>query len=312
MMDTYKKHIDVKKVNRMAEQDPQGLIQLSEKRYRDQMAEIADRFAADFPQQRVILLSGPSSAGKTTTSHNLDTELEKRGISTFPLSLDDFFFDRDQAPLLPDGTPDLETPLLIDTETLEMSLRELFIHGSYDFPIFDFKTGKRSDKTFHYEYDDHTAIIIEGLHALNPLICERPFFKNTLKLYISLKSEYYLEGKRVLNTRDLRCIRRIIRDNSFRGCPPLSTIAMWDNVVRGEDQYIRPFRVNADYWIDSLHLYEPLLYKPLAEQLLTPCIGGTENGKRAAALLKMLEPFAELPPVEIPEDSLMREFLEEF
>ena len=105
MMDTYKKHIDVKKVNRMAEQDPQGLIQLSEKRYRDQMAEIADRFAADFPQQRVILLSGPSSAGKTTTSHNLDTELEKRGISTFPLSLDDFFFDRDQAPLLPDGTP---------------------------------------------------------------------------------------------------------------------------------------------------------------------------------------------------------------
>lgn len=312
MVDTYKVHLNIAQINRRATEDPQELIDASEKRYRDQIAEIADRFCAGFPECRLILLSGPTSSGKTTTSHNLDTELEKRGISTFPLSLDDFFFDRDRAPLLPDGKPDLETPLLIDIETLEKSLSELFEKGSFDFPIFDFKQGRRSEQTFHYEYDDHTAIIIEGLHALNPVICERPFFRKALKLYISIKSEYYLEDERVLNTRDLRFIRRIIRDNSFRGCPPSQTMAMWGNVVRGEDQHIRPYRVNADYWIDSLHLYEPLLYKPLAEKLLTPCLEDPDYVEQAGKLLKMLEPFAPLPPVSIPKDSLMREFLENF
>lgn len=312
MVDTYKTHLDIAQINRKAVEDPQGLIEESEKRYRDQIAQIADQFCAGFPQRRLILLSGPTSAGKTTTSHNLDTELEKRGISTFPLSLDDFFFDRDQAPLLPDGKPDLETPRLIDIEMLEKSLSELFRLGSYDFPVFDFKLGRRSDKTFHYEYDAHTAIIIEGLHALNPVICGRPFFRNALKLYISIKSEYYLDGERVLNTRDLRFIRRIIRDNSFRGCPPAGTMAMWENVVQGEDKHIRPFRENADYWIDSLHLYEPLLYKPIAEELLVPCLSHPVYGAQAGQLLQMLDPFIPLPPVSIPKDSLMREFLEEF
>ena len=177
MVDSYKNHLDIKELNRMAMEDPQGLIDLAEKRYRDQMAEIADRFAGEFPENRLILLSGPSSAGKTTTSHNLDNELEKRGISTFALSLDDFFFDREMAPRLPDGTLDLETPALIDIELLESCLTHLFAEGSCDFPIFDFKTGKRSEKTFHYEYDDHTAIIIckltrlmrEGLSKRLPL-----------------------------------------------------------------------------------------------------------------------------------------------
>ncbi len=312
MTDSYKKHIDIGQINDWAVTDPQGLVERSEKRYRDQIAEIADRFCAGFPQRRMILLSGPTSSGKTTTSHNLDTELEKRGISTFPLSLDDFFLDRDQAPLLPDGKPDLETPLLIDIELLERSLSELFRTGSYDFPIFDFKLGRRSERTFHYEYDDHTAIIIEGLHALNPIVCERPFFRDALKLYISIKSEYYLDGERILNTRDLRFIRRIIRDNSFRGCQPADTVAMWDNVVRGEDRHIRPFRENADYWIDSLHLYEPLLYKPAAEKLLGQCMKDPVYGEQAGKLLKMLAPFVSLPEVSIPRDSLMREFLEKF
>jgi uridine kinase len=161
-------------------------------------------------------------------------------------------------------------------------------------------------------YDAHTAIIIEGLHALNPLLCGRPFFRDALKLYISVKTEYYLDGERILNTREMRLIRRIIRDNSFRGCPPAGTMSMWENVVRGEDAHIRPFRENADYWIDSLHLYEPLLYKKHLRALLTPCLDDPVYGGEAERLLQMLEPFAELPPVRIPEDSLMREFLEEF
>ena len=118
----YKPHIDAYAVNNLARQDPQKLIDFSEDRYRSQISEVAEEFAAGFPHSRIILLSGPTSSGKTTTSHNLDAELEKRGIATFALSLDDFFFDRDRAPLLPGGTRDYETPALVDTETLERCL----------------------------------------------------------------------------------------------------------------------------------------------------------------------------------------------
>ncbi len=308
----YKPHIDAYAVNSLARQDPQKLIDFSEDRYRSQISEVAEEFAAGFPHSRIILLSGPTSSGKTTTSHNLDAELEKRGIATFALSLDDFFFDRDRAPLLPDGTRDYETPALVDTETLERCLSELLVKGSADFPIYDFKTGRRSEKTFHYDYDDHTAIIIEGLHALNPLIAGRPFFRDAKKLYISIRAEFYEGVRRVLSTRELRFIRRIIRDEHFRGSDPLSTMAMWKNVVDGEEKYIRPYRVCADKWIDSLHLYEPSLYKPAAEKLLTPCLHDPKYGVQAEDLLERLSHFAPLPRVRIPRDSLMREFLEVF
>ncbi len=310
MVSDEKLHLPLEEVNRFAKRDPQKFIAYSESRYRRQIDEVADQFASSFPQHRIILLSGPSSSGKTTTSHNLDTALEARGISTFPLSLDDFFFDRDQAPLLPDGTPDLESPELVDTALLDQTLSDLFKNGSADFPIFDFKTGKRSAETRHFEYDDHTAIIIEGLHALNPLISEKPALKEAMRLYISIKTEYYEGEERILSTRQLRFIRRIIRDNNFRGCPPKGTIAMWKNVVRGEEEHIRPFRTLADVWIDSVHLYEPMLYRPIAEKLLTPCLNDPDSEKEARVLLSALEKFTPLSGVRLPPDSLLREFLE--
>ena len=310
MVSDVKKKLDAGLISSMAERSPRELIRLSEKRYRDQIAEVADRFAAQFPRQKIILLSGPTSSGKTTTSHNLDTELEKRGIHTFPLSLDDFFFDRDRAPLMENGKPDLETPELIDTGTLESCLEVLFREGKADFPIFDFKLGKRSDRVWTHEYDENTAIIIEGLHALNPLIAGRPIFSDALRLYISIKTEYYTGCQRLISSREMRLIRRIIRDNSFRGCAPEATIAMWDNVVRGEEKHIRPFRTGADVWIDSLHLYEPALYRPIAEKLLLPCLASGECAEEAKSLLEKLAHFAPMRPEGIPSDSLMREFLE--
>ena len=108
----------------------------------------------------------------------------------------------------------------------------------------------------------------------------------------------------------MRLIRRIIRDNSFRGCAPEATIAMWDNVVRGEEKHIRPFRTGADVWIDSLHLYEPALYRPIAEKLLRPCLASGECAEEAKSLLEKLAHFAPMRPEGIPSDSLMREFLE--
>lgn len=308
MVDLTKRKIDLTEINRMAAADTAELIQLGETRYQQQIAQVADRFCADFSNNQVILLAGPSSSGKTTTSYRLQDELRDRGIRTIAVSLDDFFLSRDSAPLLPDGSPDLETPKLLDIEHMECCFERLFRTGSCAFPIFDFKIGARSEQTHDFTFDDHTAVIVEGLHALNPYVGERAPFQQALKLYISIKTEYYYEGKRVLNTRDARLIRRIIRDNFHRNTPPVQTLAMWENVVAGEDAHIRPYRRLADYWIDSLHLYEPLVFHPILRELLPD----TGQGACAQTILRLKEQmryFGEIPLTEVPKNSLLREFV---
>ena len=248
--------------------------------------------------------------GKTTTSHNLDTELEKTRHSYLSLSLDDFFFDRDRAPLMADGQPDLETPELIDTGTLERCLEVLFREGKADFPIFDFKLGRRSDRVWTHEYDENTAIIIEGLHALNPLISGRPIFSDALRLYISIKTEYYVGCQRLISSREMRLIRRIIRDNSFRGCAPAATIAMWDNVVCGEEKHIRPsVRVRMSGLTRCICMSRLSSGQSL-NRLLRSCLASCSCAEVAESLLEKLSYFAPMRPDGIPSDSLMREFLE--
>lgn len=309
MVTDTKLKVDLREINRMAGEDPGELIRLSEERYRSQIRQVADRFCQNLAQNRQILLAGPSSSGKTTTSLNLQAELGRRGIRTLSVSLDDFFLDRSLAPVLPDGTQDLETPDLVDVNELESCLSILAQKGRHAFPLYDFSVGRRSERTKELTFDGHTAVIIEGLHALNPVICQRPYFQRAMKLYISIKTEYYLDGRRILSTRELRLLRRIIRDNNFRACPPPQTLEMWNNVVAGEEQYIRPFRTGADYWIDSLHLYEPLVYHPMLRVLLEPLRGGGPFGELAERLLSELAAVGEMPASGIPADSLLREFI---
>ena len=304
-----KKRVELEALIKLAEERPEELVRISEERYRRQIAEVADRFCEGFEQNPHILLAGPSSSGKTTTSLNLETELMRRGIRTIAVSLDDFFVDRQLAKYLPDGTQDLEDPELVDLAELERCLSELTGQGRCEFPIYDFSVGQRSKTRRPLVFDSRTAVIIEGIHALNPMICKRPFFKGTMKLYISIKTEYYLGGQRILNTREARLMRRIIRDSNFRACPPAATLGMWGNVVAGEERYIRPFRTEADYWIDSLHLYEPMLYKPVLEPMLAPLQGSRVCGEAAGRLLEALEGLPAVAVKGIPADSLMREFL---
>lgn len=309
MVTDVKLKIDLEQINRLAAEDPGELIRLSEERYRSQIRQVADSFCGHIGQNRLILLAGPSSSGKTTTSLNLQAELGRRGIRTLSVSLDDFFLDRSLAPVLPDGTQDLETPDLVDVKELEDCLAQLVQQGRHDFPLYDFTVGRRSSKTKELTFDEHTAVIIEGLHALNPVICGRPYFQNAMKLYISIKTEYYLDEQRILSTRETRLLRRIIRDNNFRACPPLQTLEMWKNVVAGEEQHIRPFRTAADYWIDSLHLYEPLVYHPMIESLLRPLSAHPVFGGLVRSLLTGIGNAGSLAPAGIPSDSLLREFI---
>ena len=290
--------------------DPAALVARSERYYREQASFVADLFCAGFPENKVILLAGPSSAGKTTTSLNLQLALQQRGIRTIQVSLDDFFKERGEAPVLEDGTLDLETVELIDLELFDACFAQLFAYGSCDFPIFDFADGHRSSKARPCTLDDHTAVIIEGLHALNPLIRSRPFCRKAVKVYLSIKTEFFDGEERLFSTRELRLVRRIIRDKNFRACGPAETMAMWKNVVRGEDRYIRPFRLEADFWLDSVHYYEPFVYRE-------PFFSMTENAEWAAEehralaekMRRSLTFFPALPTKCVPKDSLLREFL---
>ncbi len=309
MVTDYKEHIDIEQLNFRAAENLEDLVRDSEQRYLTQIRETVDSFCSTLNRNKIILLAGPSSSGKTTTSYILQKELHDRGVKTLPISLDDFYKPREAAPFLPDGTQNLELPELVDTDYLAECLNELQKRGRFRFPIFDFVKGRRSEKERELQFDEHTAIIIEGLHALNPLITEKGLCQNALKLYISIKSEYYLQNKRMISTREMRLVRRLIRDYNFRGCSPADTLAMWKNVVDGEDLYIRPFRTGADFWIDSLHLYEPLAYHGAFLELMweideqNPYYGLAEQLKAA------MDCFPQMDLTLIPKDSMLREFI---
>ncbi|MGI5893436.1 MAG: uridine kinase family protein [Candidatus Merdivicinus sp.] len=290
--------------------DPAGLAARSETYYREQAKQVADLFCEKFPQNQVILLAGPSSSGKTTTSLNLQHELQKRGIFSLSISLDDFFKEREAAPLLEDGSPDLETVELVDLEFLDACFEKLFSYGSCDFPIFDFAHGRRSENVKPCQLDEHTAVIIEGLHALNPLVCSRKFCKNALKIYISIKTEFFDGSQRLFSTRELRLVRRIIRDYNFRSTSPADTMAMWKNVVRGEDHYIRPFRLDADYWLDSVHYYEPFVYRDIFLNLTQDALWkDTANREIMEKMRENMRKFPAISTKYVPKDSLLREFI---
>lgn len=310
MVTDRKERLDLSVLNENVRRDPEKAVAYWEKHYRDQVEAVAEDFVSHMGESRVLLLAGPSSSGKTTTSLNLMEALHRRGIRTIPVSLDDFFLGPGAAPLLEDGTRDLESVELLDAELLDRCFRELFETGRCDFPIFDFENGSRSEKVNHFAVDDRTAVVVEGLHALNPFIAGREFCKKALKVYISIKTEYYLDDERILSTRQLRLIRRIIRDSNYRACPPEVTLSMWKNVVRGEDHYIRPFRLSADYWVDSFHGYEAMVYRPLLLSLLDrPEVRMCPQRETAATLRDAVRCFEELPLLFVPEDSLLREFL---
>ena len=310
MVTDRKERFDVTVLNESAHRNPGSVVERSERFYQQQVETIADDFLSRMGQSRVLLLAGPSSSGKTTTSHNLQEALHRRGLRTVSVSLDDFFLGRDAAPVLEDGSLDLESVSLLDAACMDRCFGELFEKGESDFPIFDFSRGRRSEKVHHFTADDRTAVVVEGLHALNPFIAERNFCRGALKVYISIKTEYYVDDERILSTRELRLIRRIIRDYNFRSCGPAETLSMWKNVVRGETEYIRPFRLGADYWVDSFHGYEAMVYRPILLGLLDkPELLEGPYGGIVSKLCAAIRYFDGMALDLVPKDSLLREFL---
>ncbi len=295
-------------INTMAK-DPVPFIAQCEERYQNIIDGIAQRII-DEEGREIVMLAGPSSAGKTTTARKLSESLIKKGVKTYVLSLDDFYLNREDIPYLPDGSQDFETVDALDLECFEECVNALLRGETVKNPVFDFTTGRRSDTQFNeITLGDEDVVIIEGLHALNPVITEKIVGK-LLKIYINVSSRIYDEkGNIILNKRNMRFIRRMVRDYKFRDSSVENTYKLWRNVTAGEDKYLFPFRDNADIKANTIHLYESCVLKHQALPLLLNSEISDEFKQEAKKLAKALEKFYDIPETLVPADSLLREFL---
>lgn len=296
-------------INEAALSSPEAFAAECEARYENIIEKISKSIKDD-PGREIVMLAGPSSSGKTTTAKKLSEAFGKRGVKTFVLSLDDFYLDRDKIPFLPDGTRDFETVYALDLDCFCDTVNRLLKGETVKTPVFDFTTGRRSKTEFNeITLGPEDAVIIEGLHALNPIITDKIEGK-LIKIYISVSSRIYdRNGRIILNKRNLRFIRRMVRDYSFRGSTVDNTYKLWKNVTAGEDKYLFPYRGNADVRINTIHLYEPCVLKKQALVLLRDSEISPEYRADAARLCSALEKFEDIDESLVPENSLLREFL---
>lgn len=296
-------------INEHALKNPADFVLKCEQRYNNIIEDIAKRIVEETGRE-IVMLAGPSSAGKTTTARKLCENLNKKGVKTYVLSLDDFYLNREDIPYLPDGTQNYETVYALDLQLFTECVNRLLMGETVKNPVFDFTTGKRSDKEFNeITLGKEDVVIIEGLHALNPVITEKIEGK-LLKIYINVSSRIYdNKGNIILNKRNMRFVRRMVRDYKFRDSTVDNTYKLWRNVTAGEDKYLFPFRDNADIKVNTIHLYESCVLKSQALPLLYESEISDEYKDDAKKLCKALEKFEDINISSVPEDSLLREFL---
>lgn len=296
-------------INDLAVNDPAELVRRSEMRFDNILNDVTARIAGDDGRE-IVMLAGPSASGKTTTANKIAQKCIARGMQTYVVSLDDFYLDRDKIPPDETGKPDFETVYALDLPKFSETIRLLLSGTATDLPIFDFTTGKRSEEVRTVTLGEQDAVVVEGLHALNPLITDALPQKNLLKIYISVSSRIYNEkGKIILNKRNLRFLRRMTRDYLFRASSVENTYNLWESVRKGEDKYLFPYRDCADVRINSVHLSAPCAFRDTCLQMLEDADLSGEQKKDAEELAAALRLFVPISPSLIPETSLLREFL---
>ncbi len=273
------------------------------------IAEIADQIAGR-KKVRVVLIAGPSSSGKTTTSKKLALELQAMGYSPKVVSLDCFYVGHDRTPTDENGEPDYECLEALDIPVLNQSLVDLFDGKEVIIPTYDFLTGKQTfDKKNAMGLSENEILILEGIHGLNPKLTPKIPDEMKFKIYLSALTQLNLDDHNRISTSYNRLIRRIVRDYQFRGKSAAGTIAMWQSVRNGEEKHIFPFQNNADAILNTALDYELSVLKVYAEPLLR-CVKPTEEEySDACTLLNFLDNFATIAPTAVPPRSIIREFI---
>lgn len=259
---------------------------------------------------RVVLIAGPSSSGKTTSAKKLGLELQAMGYTPKLISLDCYYAGRDKAPLDENGKPDYECLEALNVELLNQNLVDLFAGKEVNIPSYDFHTGTSyfEDKN-KMTLADNEILIMEGIHGLNPKLTAKVPEECKFKIYLSALTQLNLDDHNRISTSDNRLIRRIVRDNNFRGKPAEGTIAMWPSVQKGEELHIFPFHNNADAILNTALDYELSILRVYAAPLLRRVPPTMAEYSEAQRLLNFLENFATIAPTEVPPRSIIREFI---
>lgn len=305
------KILGVEDVGRLNEVVKKGRIHefilISEALHEKKIAQIADMILQQ--KKRIILIAGPSSSGKTTFARRLGIQLRVNGLRPLNISVDDYFVDKTQTPLDEDGKPDYEALETVDLAFFNQSMNALLKGEEIDVPTFNFVTGKREFNGRKMKLEDGCVVIIEGIHALNPRLTNDIDDADRFKIYISAITSMRIDQHNRIPTTDLRLLRRIVRDNLFRGTTAPETIDMWPAVRRGEERNIFPFQQEADVMFNSSLIYELLVLKGYALPLLSAITKDMPQYSEARRLIEFLSYFLQIPADDIPPNSILREFL---
>lgn len=322
MLDVFKEHLrwsyimgvsnagDVNVFSEKGEATP--LINVAEALQEKKIARIADTiYNLDTEENRVklVLIAGPSSSGKTTFSKRLSVQLMTNGLMPYPLSLDNYFVDREKTPLDENGNYDYESLYALDLELFNNQLEALLKGEEVELPRFNFTLGKKEFKGDKLRLHKNMILILEGIHALNPELTAHIPEGNKYKIYVSALTTISLDDHNWIPTTDNRLLRRIIRDFNYRGYSAQETISRWPSVRAGEDKWIFPYQENADVMFNSALLFEFAALRSYAEPILNSVPRNCPEYAEAYRLLKFIRYFVPIQDKEIPPTSLLREFL---
>jgi uridine kinase len=288
------------------------IINLAEAQHERAYARIADKIYENRGAKRIVMIAGPSSSGKTSSSLRIALQCKVLGLRPKVIELDNYFVNRDMTPRDEDGKLDFESLRAMDLEFLNMQLNELLEGKEVEIPKYDFKSGCRTFVGNKLHLEDKDILIMEGIHALNPEMTPAVDDSKIFRVYASALTSLNIDENVNLSTSDNRLLRRMVRDNRVRGISPEKTILLWDSVRRGESRNIFPFQENADALFNSALIFELPMLKYYAEPLLrriSPCSPAYTETVR---LLKFLDYIVALQPDEIaaiPPTSIMREFI---
>ena len=288
----------------------QDIILVSEAMQEKQVAKIAEKIADGYKEGiRIVLISGPSSSGKTTFCKRLQVQLTTNLLHPVGISLDDYFLNREDTPKDEHGEYDFESLYALDLPYFNKDLKKLLSGEEIDLPTFNFETGQRVFKGKKLKLRENSILVIEGIHALNPELTEFIDDKYKYRVYVSVLTSISLDNHNWIPTTDNRLLRRIIRDYRIRGYSAEDTINRWPSVRRGEDKWIFPYQENADAMFNSAMLYELAALRKFAEPILAQVPESSKANAEAYRLLRFLRYFNYIPTEELPGTSLLREFL---
>lgn len=308
--DTYRRYThNLAKINLQAQNSPTAFVNSVEESFHEDLDNIFENILNSEQNCRIIMLTGPSSSGKTTTAKILQSKFNDAGKTTYTISLDNFYIGKKKIPKLRNGEYDFESLKALDIPFIKSCIKSILQNGSCVLPKYNFVKGEREDCFTELKADENSIIIIEGIHALNPVFTEGIENSGIKKIYISVKQGIKSNGEKLLRAEDIRFLRRLVRDTAFRGSSAEETISMWDNVCLGEKKYIRPFKYLSDYTLNTFHPYEVSVIKNDAISILSSVDKSFEDYDYAARIIAALEQIIFIDKSIVPSNSLLREFI---